>query len=366
MIRVEGLGKRYGDLQVLQGVSAEIHRGEVVSLIGPSGCGKSTFLRCLNLLERAEEGAIWFDGVNLLAPGVDVARVRRRMNMVFQSFNLFHHLTVLENCTLGPRRLLGLSAAAARARAVDVLSLVGLSGKLDRFPDELSGGQKQRVAIARCLAMEPEAILFDEPTSALDPTMVREVLAVIRRLARDGMTMAIVTHEMEFARDVSSRVFYMDTGGLHEEGPPQQIFEAPRRERTRAFVHRIHACRFEIDSPRFDLYAMNARLEEFCERQLLAPEARHDLCLLFEELVRAYASEPTAATLGVSVEYQGRGAELEVVLSPLAGRGALPGLDDLQLPDELGRNLIRGLTRRIDAVEREGLPCLVARVGRGS
>src|SRR5205814_1772214 len=195
------------------------------------------FLRCLNLLDRPTGGSIFIDGIDVLHRRTDVSKVRQKMNMVFQSFNLFAHLSVLDNLTIAPIKLRGVPRDVAARKALDLLRLVGLGEKASNFPDELSGGQKQRVAIARCLAMEPEIVLFDEPTSALDPTMVSEVLSVIRRLARDGMTMAIVTHEMEFARDVSSRVFYMDEGLIYEEGTPEQIFERPQKAKTKAFIH---------------------------------------------------------------------------------------------------------------------------------
>ena len=233
MIQVEHLSKRFGDLEVLKDVNAEIRRGEVVSIIGPSGAGKSTFLRCLNLLDRPTGGSIRIDGVDILDARTDVPKVRQKMTMVFQSFNLFPHLTVLENLTVAPRRLRGLDRRAADRKAHDLLRQVGLAEKATQFPDELSGGQKQRVAIARCLAMDPEVVLFDEPTSALDPTMVREVLAVIRRLAKDGMTMAIVTHEMDFARDVSNRIFYMDEGLIYEDGTPKRFSIVHGRRRPR-------------------------------------------------------------------------------------------------------------------------------------
>ncbi|WP_340123585.1 amino acid ABC transporter ATP-binding protein [Methylobacter svalbardensis] len=227
MIKIEHLSKKFGDLVVLKDITTEIKTGEVVTIIGPSGTGKSTLLRCLNLLEVPSGGSIYINGVDILDKNTDVAQIRQKMNMVFQSFNLFSHLSVLENLTLGPIKLQGISEQEAQAKALELLRLVGLAEKAGNYPDELSGGQQQRVAIARCLAMEPEIILFDEPTSALDPTMIREVLSVIRRLAKEGMTMAIVTHEMDFARDVSNRVLYMDEGIIYEEGPPEQIFENP-------------------------------------------------------------------------------------------------------------------------------------------
>ena len=267
MIRVEHLSKQFGEVEVLKDINAEIAVGEVISIIGPSGTGKSTFLRCLNLLDRPTGGRIFIDGQDILSPSADVPALRRRMGMVFQSFNLFAHLTVLENLTIGPVRLMGKSVNDAQTAAMDLLKLVGLAEKGDAFPHELSGGQKQRVAIARCLSMEPEIMLFDEPTSALDPTMVSEVLAVIRRLAREGMTMAIVTHEMEFARDVSTRVFYMDQGLIYEEGPPEKIFEAPQQELTREFINKIRSLECKITSRDYDLcpvWADRAILREAC------------------------------------------------------------------------------------------------------
>lgn len=249
MIKIAHLSKRFGDVTVLRDITAEIAQGEVISIIGPSGSGKSTLLRCLNLLEMPSGGVIEVGGHNILAPGTDLSRVRRKMGMVFQSFHLFDHLSVLGNLTLGPIKLLGLRRPEAERKAHALLQRVGLSDKVHSFPDELSGGQKQRVAIARCLAMDPEILLFDEPTSALDPTMVSEVLAVIRQLASDGMTLLVVTHEMAFARDVSTRVFYMDEGVIYEQGTPQQIFEAPQREKTRAFIRQIRSAGAWTDAP---------------------------------------------------------------------------------------------------------------------
>lgn len=252
MIRVENLVKSFGELTVLKGISTEIKKGEVIAIIGPSGTGKSVFLRCLNLLETPTSGRIYVGDVDILDKKTEVSKIRQKMGMVFQAYNLFAHLTVLENLTLGPIKLLGKSRDEADKRALELLKMVGLAEKSDNFPDELSGGQKQRVAIARCLSMEPEIILFDEPTSALDPTMVSEVSAVIRRLAREGMTMAIVTHEMELARNLSTRVFYMDEGFIYEDGPPKQIFENPQREKTKAFINRVRSFTYHIDNPYYE------------------------------------------------------------------------------------------------------------------
>src|SRR5665647_781127 len=288
MITVEHLSKKFDDFVVLKDISIEIKKGEVIAIIGPSGTGKSTFLRCLNLLDRPNSGSIFIDGVNILDAKADVPKVRQKMNMVFQSFNLFSHLSVLENLTIGPIKLRGLGTQEAEQKALELLKLVGLGEKANNYPDELSGGQKQRVAIARCLAMDPEIILFDEPTSALDPTMVSEVLSVIRRLAKEGMTMVIVTHEMDFARDVSNRVLYMDEGLIYEEGTPQQVFENPQKEKTKAFINRIRSFNYQISSPDYDLYAMNAEIEAFCEKQILPRKTRNNVLLLVEELLQMY------------------------------------------------------------------------------
>ena len=239
MISVSHLKKSFDGVQVLKDVNAEIGKGEVVSIIGPSGTGKSTFLRCLNRLETPDGGRILVSGADVTDPKTDVPMVRRRMGMVFQNFNLFGNLTALGNVVAAQCDLLGKSPSEARAKAMELLGRVGLAEKADALPDELSGGQKQRIAIARALAMDPEILLFDEPTSALDPTMVGEVLAVIKNLAKTGMTMLIVTHEMSFARDVSNRVFFMDEGVIYEEGTPDEVFGRPRRPRTVDFVGRV-------------------------------------------------------------------------------------------------------------------------------
>ncbi len=284
MISIRHLKKAYPNVTPLKDVTVEVEKGEIVSIIGPSGTGKSTLLRCLNLLETPTAGEIWVDGQNITAKGADISAVRRRMGMVFQSFNLFSHLTVIENIMLGPVDLLKRPRQEAYDGGLRLLKTVGLAEKALSYPDELSGGQKQRVAIARALAMRPEILLFDEPTSALDPTMVGEVLAVIRSLAREGLTMMIVTHEMKFARDVSTRILYMDEGGIYEDGPPEQIFDRPQRERTRAFVRRLKTLEREIASPTFDFIKMSTAIEEFGRKQLLPQRQINNLQLAFEEL----------------------------------------------------------------------------------
>ena len=240
LIRVEGLEKHFGkEIHALNGVDAEIHRGEVVVVIGPSGSGKSTFLRCLNMLETPTSGEILFDGVSMTDPKTDINLMRQKMGMVFQHFNLFPNMTIMNNITLAPVRTGKLSKADAEKKAMELLGRVGLQDKAASYPAQLSGGQKQRVAIVRALCMNPEVLLFDEPTSALDPEMVGEVLDVMKRLAQQGMTMVVVTHEMGFAREVAHRVVFLDEGKLLEQGTPLQIFGSPQNERLRSFLAKV-------------------------------------------------------------------------------------------------------------------------------
>ena len=239
MIDVKNLTKRFGELVVLDGVSEHIDKGECVVVIGPSGSGKSTFLRCLNLLETPTSGEIIFDGVSMTDPKTDINLMRQKMGMVFQHFNLFPNMTILKNCTLAPVRTGKMNKADAEAKAMELLGRVGLQDKASSYPAQLSGGQKQRVAIVRALCMEPDVMLFDEPTSALDPEMVGEVLDVMKRLAKQGMTMVVVTHEMGFAREVAHRVVFLDGGKLLEQGTPEQIFGNPQNERLQSFLAKV-------------------------------------------------------------------------------------------------------------------------------
>ena len=239
MIRIEDLHKSFNGLEVLKGIDEQINDGEVVVVIGPSGSGKSTFLRCLNRLEKSNSGRIWIDDDEITAHGVNVNKIRERMGMVFQHFNLFPHLTVKKNITLAPVKLKKFTQEEADAKAMELLKIVGLEDKADVYPKSLSGGQQQRIAIARALAMEPEIMLFDEPTSALDPEMVGEVLEVMKNLAKSGMTMVVVTHEMGFAREVGTRILFMDEGVIMEKGSPVDIFENPQNDRTREFLSKV-------------------------------------------------------------------------------------------------------------------------------
>ena len=239
IIKIKDLKKKYGELEVLKGISTEIKEGEVISIIGPSGSGKSTFLRCINRLEEPTSGEIKINNKNILERKADINKIREEVGMVFQHFNLYPHKTVLENITLGPIRLKKMPKAEAEKLAIELLEKVGLADKKDVYPNKLSGGQKQRVAIARALAMNPKVILFDEPTSALDPEMIGEVLEVMKELANAGMTMIVVTHEMGFARNVANRVFFMDGGYILEDAKPQDLFDNPKTERAREFLEKV-------------------------------------------------------------------------------------------------------------------------------
>jgi len=285
MIKIEHLKKEYPNVTPLKDVSVEIHDGDVISVIGPSGTGKSTLLRCINQMEKPTSGRVWIDGVEITDKKCDINKIRQKLGMVFQSFNLFGHLTVIENIMLSPMDLLGRSKQEAYDEGMRLLRTVGLAEKALNYPDELSGGQKQRIAIARTLAMDPDIILFDEPTSALDPTMVGEVQAVIRDLAQTGKTLMIVTHEMNFARAISNRVFYMDEGGIYEEGTPGQIFDHPRRENTRRFIHKLKVLELNIENRDYDFLGMAGEIDRYCGKNQIPARLAYHIRLAFEELV---------------------------------------------------------------------------------
>lgn len=285
MIEIKNLTKQYWDADKpkLKDINATINKGDVIAIIGPSGTGKSTFLCCINLLSKASSGQILFDGVDLMDPSIDIRPYRKKIGMVFQSFNLFNHMTVLENVMLPQMDLLGRTRQEAYDKAIEYLELVGMESRKLYYPNQLSGGQKQRVAIARTVAMDPEVILFDEPTSALDPAMVGEVEFVIKQLAAQGRTMMIVTHEMRFARQVSNRIFYMDQGGLYEEGPTEEIFTNPKRDRTRRFVNRLKSLEIKIDSDKFSFVDTIGEIEKYGEKLELSSSRIKNAERLFEK-----------------------------------------------------------------------------------
>jgi len=284
MIELRHIKKVFPDTIPLTDVNTVIEDGEVISIIGPSGTGKSTLLRCINLLSPPTSGEILIDGVSITESPENFAKVKGKMGMVFQSFNLFNHQTVIENIMQPQIDLLGRSKQEAYDKAVGLLEKVGLSEKTFAFPSELSGGQKQRIAIARTLAMDPEIILFDEPTSALDPTMVGEVESVIRQLKGSGKTMIIVTHEMTFAEEISSRVFYMDEGIIYEDGSPEQIFHNPKKEKTKSFLRRKKMLEVNISSAKYDFLGIITKIGEFGQKRKLPPKLVEDIKRIFEEL----------------------------------------------------------------------------------
>lgn len=286
MIEIKNLRKEFDTVTPLEDVSFTINDGDVIVIIGPSGTGKSTLIRCMNLLERPTSGQILFNGEDITAKGYDVKKARRKIGMVFQSFNLFGHLTVIENLMLAPMDLLKKSKQEAYDKGMQLLKRVGMTEKALSYPDELSGGQKQRVAIARTLCMDPEVILLDEPTSALDPTMVSEVQAVIRDLSRSGTTMVIVTHEMSFARAISNRVIYLDEGGICEEGTPEEIFEKPKKDSTRRFIKQLKVFDKLIENREYDFIGFNIELESYLISNDVSQSVKYRIRLVVEEIVR--------------------------------------------------------------------------------
>ena len=362
LIEVNHLRKEYPNITPLKDVNVTVERGEVISIIGPSGTGKSTFLRCLNRLETPTSGQILVDGVDMCDPSTDLAAMRRKMGMVFQSFNLFPHMLVAENIMMGPVSLLGVSKQEAYDRAVRLLAQVGLENKALSYPHELSGGQKQRVAIARGLAMDPGILLFDEPTSALDPTMVSEVLSVMKDLASGGLTMLVVTHEMRFAREASSRVFYMDRGECWEAGTPEQIFEHPVRRETYDFVFRVRRWEWTLHGASYDYPAMASSLETFCARQFLGRHTANACVLMIEELVegriiplaRQLGARDTDVLLRLSVGEGGETALLEVDCRELMKAGATHGQLETS-EDDISALLIDRLATRLPSEIRDVL-----------
>ena len=344
MIRIEHLRKEYPSAVPLKDVNVEIRKGDVISIIGPSGTGKSTLIRCINMLDQPTSGKIFVDDEEITAKGCDVARIRRKMGMVFQHFNLFPHMTVIENIMSAPMDLLGKSKQEAYDKGIELLRKVGLADKALNYPDVMSGGQKQRVAIARTLAMEPEIILFDEPTSALDPTMIGEVQAVIRDLAKQGTTMIIVTHEMKFAREICNRVFYMDQGGVYEDGPPEQIFDNPQKERTRQFIRHLKVLEYSITSKDFDFIGFNTQIEEFGRKHRVSQRTIYNLQSYIEEMcVQILLPQmKDAFEILVTIEYSEEKDDADVVI-----RYSGEAIDPLQTDNDLSLLLAKKATENI-------------------
>ncbi len=314
MISIEHLRKEFPNSTPLRDVNLKINKGEVISVIGPSGTGKSTLLRCINRLEEPTSGKVIVNGIDMSAKDCKLSAVRQKMGMVFQNFNLFNHMNVIENIMYAPQKLLGLNKAQAKARAEKLLKIVGLSEKALNYPDELSGGQKQRIAIARALAMEPDILLFDEPTSALDPTMVGEVLAVIKRLAKEGMTMIIVTHEMLLAKSVSTRVIYLDDGVIYEEGTPDEIFRHPKKDLTRRFIGGLDWIQKEFTRETLDYLGLISEIQAFALKKMFTPNLVYKTEALIEEiyLKNLIPALNDDEKLNFSLEYSDEGAVCEL------------------------------------------------------
>lgn len=351
LLRIEHLKKEYPGVMPLKDVNLTVNEGEVIAVIGSSGCGKSTLLRQINQMERATAGKIFLRDEEITASGYRTDLLRQKIGMIFQSFNLFSHLTVAENIMAAPVELLGRSRQDAYDRAKELVAKVGLSQKMLSYPDELSGGQQQRIAIVRALAMEPEILLFDEPTSALDPTMVGEVEAVIRKVAEMGVTMMIVTHDMEFARKISTRVLYMDEGGVYEDGSPEQIFERPQREKTRQFIHRLKVLTLSVESREFDFIGCHTAIEAFGQKNGVSKDVIRSLMLLFEELVTQLLLprllEPPRILWTVEYESKSECAEVSV-------RYNGEPFDVMESDNEISLRIVRGSSENIRYAAEDG------------
>lgn len=343
MITVSHLRKAYPNAVPLKDVSVTINDGDIISVIGPSGTGKSTLIRCLNLLDKPTSGTITVGDTEITAKGCRISEVRKKMGMVFQSFNLFGHLTVIENVMRPQMDLLGTDRQTAYDKAMELLHMVGMEGRAMNYPDMLSGGQKQRVAIARTLAMDPEIILFDEPTSALDPTMVGEVQAVIRDLAAMGKTMMIVTHEMRFAREICNRVFYMDQGGIYEDGTPEQIFDHPQKELTRRFIRGLKVFETAVTGTDYDFLGTVSALDAYGFKNRIAPRLVSRVRLIFEEVCgQMLMKRLTDPRILFTVEYSEREEQAEIIIRFSGGFDPLAAGED-----ELSENLVKNLCREI-------------------
>ena len=348
LIEVKGLKKSFGSRDVLKGIDLTVEQGDRIAIIGGSGCGKSVFLRSLVLLEKPDVGQVWIDGQEITAKGAKIDLIRRSTGMVFQKFHLFSEMDVMDNLCLAPVRLKGMSREDAETKAMDLLQQVGLASRAHALPTVLSGGQQQRIAICRCLMMEPKVILFDEPTSALDPSMVGEVLAVIRMLAKRDMSMLIVTHDLNFAREVANRVLFFADGVIYEQGTPDEVFDTPKREKTIAFIRKIKYFSFEITDRQFDLMTLQGGIQTFGEKYWLSSKEiyRLQICceeLLYDMLNHCYqGTEPVEMKLDVT--YAEADKEVEIFLSC----GGLPYDPFAQKDDSLGITILKKIGKNLD------------------
>ena len=349
LVEVRNLCKSFGSLSVLHDVNLTVEEGERIAIIGGSGCGKSVFLRSLELLERPDSGQIFIDGEEITARGADVNRIRRKMGMVYQKFYLFSHMNVMDNLCLAPVRLAGMTRQEAEDHAMEWLSKVGLTSKAHSMPENLSGGQQQRIAICRSLMMNPKVLFFDEPTSALDPTMVGEVLAMIRMLTKHNMTMLIVTHEMNFAREVADRVLFFADGGIYEQGTPAEIFDSPKGEKTIAFIRKLKYFSYDIRRKDFDLLEMQGKIHDFTEKYGLPSSLAYRLELCCEELIYEMISGCFADSRNVNIDVDISYSEADgstVIDLSCAGREfnpfVLPEDDDVHLGITMLKKISQG------------------------
>ena len=348
LIEVKGLKKSFGSLEVLKGVDVKVEQGERIAIIGGSGCGKSVFLRSLCLLEKPDAGQIFIDGKEITAAGAKVDEIRRSMGMVFQKFHLFSEMDVMDNLCLAPVKLKGMSRQDAEKKGMELLEQVGLSARAHAWPTVLSGGQQQRIAICRCLMMEPKVLLFDEPTSALDPTMVGEVLAVIRMLAKRDMGMLIVTHEMNFAREVADRVFFFADGGIYEQGTPEEIFDSPKREKTVAFIQKIKYFSFEIEDRCFDLMQLHGGIQTFGEKYGLNQKHTYRLQLCCEELIYELLEHCYPNREDVDLKLSVSHAESDGTMRISIDCGGAAHNPFEQDEDGLGVTILKNMSRQLD------------------
>jgi len=357
MIKVVDLSKQFGDFIVFKNINIEIKKGECIAVIGPSGTGKSMLFRTIAMLEKPNSGSIFVNGNDITKKGVDINKVRERMGMVYQGFHLFSNLNALDNITLAPRLVKKQDKQTAEKKAMELLTMVGLIDKAKSFPHQLSGGQQQRIAIARCLAMEPEIMLFDEPTSALDPTMTREVLSIMRKLTKMGLTMLIVTHEMSFAKEVSDRVFYMDEGSIYEEGTAADIFDNPQKEKTKAFIRKLNVFNYEVHSIGFDMVAMNVQIEIFCQKYNIEAKKVYHIQLLLEELIveiikQCYAD--TQTDIVYTIAYSDENNEIDISLAYKA-REFNPFVHTGIEEESLGMLLVSRISKKSDYTFENGM-----------
>ena len=348
LLDIQGLSKSFGSLSVLENVNLQVEEGERIAIIGGSGCGKSVFLRCLELLEKPDTGRILIDGQEITAKNADINQIRQRMGMVYQKFHLFSEMNVMDNLCLAPVRLLGMSRADAEKKAMGLLEQVGLASRAKAWPTVLSGGQQQRIAICRSLMMEPKVLLFDEPTSALDPTMVGEVLAVIRMLAKRNMTMLIVTHEMNFAREVASRILFFADHGIYEQGTPAEIFDAPKREKTIAFMRKLKYFTFDITEHSFDLMAMQGGIQLFGEKYGMPLVYINRLQMCCEELVYEMLQHcfPDEAAVIIHLDITYAEADKTVEIQMLCGGKQYNPFE--QDEDGLGVTILKRMAKKLD------------------